>query len=72
MHNHLIRAPPEEETKAIFLAALQEPLRTVCTVIEKIKIKKIKENQIKLKIKSNHAKVRSERTHATTRSERVL
>ena len=34
MHSQLSRAPPEEETKAIFLAALREPLRTVCTVIE--------------------------------------
>ena len=34
MHCQLSRAPPEAETKAIFLAALREPLRTVCTVIE--------------------------------------
>ena len=34
MHSQLSRAPPEEETKAIFLAALREPLRTVCTVID--------------------------------------
>ena len=34
MHSQLTRTPPEEETRAIFLAALREPLRTVCTVID--------------------------------------
>ena len=34
MHSQLSRAPPEEETKAIFLAALGELLCTVCTVID--------------------------------------
>ena len=34
MHNQLSRAPPEAEAKAIFLAALREPLRTVCAVID--------------------------------------
>ena len=34
MHNNLTRAPPEEEAKAVFLATLREPLRTVCVVID--------------------------------------
>ena len=34
MHCQLSRAPPEAETKAIFLAALWEPLHTMCTVID--------------------------------------
>ena len=34
MHSQLTRASPKEEAKAIFLAALREPLRTVCAVID--------------------------------------
>ena len=34
MHSQLSRAPSEEETKAIFLATIWEPLRTVCIVID--------------------------------------
>ena len=34
MHSQLTRAPPEEEAKAVFLAALREPLRTMCAVID--------------------------------------
>ena len=34
MHSQFTRAPPEEEAKAVFLAALREPLRTMCAVID--------------------------------------
>ena len=34
MHSQFSRAPPKAETKVIFLAALGEPLRMVCTVID--------------------------------------
>ena len=34
MHNQLTRVPLEGEAKAIFLAALWEPLCTMCTVID--------------------------------------
>ena len=34
MHNQLTRAPPEKEPKAVFLAALGEPLRIVCAIID--------------------------------------
>ena len=34
LHNHLTKAPPEDEAKAVFLAALREPLRTMCGVVD--------------------------------------
>ena len=34
LHNQLKRAPPEDEAKAVFLAALREPLRTMCGVLD--------------------------------------
>ena len=34
MHSQLTRAPPKAEVKAVFLAALREPLRTMCAVID--------------------------------------
>ena len=34
LHNQLTRAPPEDEAKAVFLAALREPLRTMCGVLD--------------------------------------
>ena len=33
-HNQLKRADPEDEAKAVFLAALREPLRTMCAVLD--------------------------------------
>ena len=32
LHNHLTRAPLEEEVKGVFLAVLQEPVQTMCAV----------------------------------------
>ena len=34
LHNQLTRAPPEDEVKAIFLAALQEPVQTMLAVLD--------------------------------------
>ena len=34
LHSQLTRAPSEDEAKAIFLAALQEPLQTMCVVLD--------------------------------------
>ena len=34
LHIQLTRAPPEDESKAVFLAALREPLRTMCGVLD--------------------------------------
>ena len=34
LHSQLMRAPPEDEAKAVFLAALREPLRTMCAVLD--------------------------------------
>ena len=34
LHNQLTRAPLEDEAKAVFLAALREPLRTMCAVLD--------------------------------------
>ena len=34
LHNQLTRGPPEDEVKAVFLAALREPLRTMCVVLD--------------------------------------
>ena len=34
LHSQLTRAPPEDEAKAVFLAALREPLRTMCVVLD--------------------------------------
>ena len=34
LHNQLTRATPEDEAKAVFLAALREPLRTMCGVLD--------------------------------------
>ena len=34
LHSQLTRAPSEDEAKAVFLAALREPLRTMCAVLD--------------------------------------
>ena len=34
LHSQLTRAPPEDEAKAMFLAGLREPLRTMCGVLD--------------------------------------
>ena len=34
LHIELTRAPPEDEAKAVFLAALREPLRTMLIVFD--------------------------------------
>ena len=34
LHSQLTRAPPEDEAKTVFLAALREPLRTMCGVVD--------------------------------------
>ena len=34
LHSQLTRAPPEDEAKAVFLAALREPLRRMCGVLD--------------------------------------
>ena len=34
LHSQLTRAPPEDEAKAVFFAALWEHLRTMCTILD--------------------------------------
>ena len=34
LHSQLTREPPKDEAKAVFLAALREPLRAMCGVLD--------------------------------------
>ena len=34
LHSQLTRAPPEDDAKAVFLAALREPLRAMCGILD--------------------------------------